>query len=70
MLSIHHLNENESSECDTYSNILEDDVLHIPPQEFTFFFNSTPISDGQYLSTLTERGRQFSREAGVRMLLQ
>jgi hypothetical protein len=72
---IHHLYE--SSEETTFSKI--SDILNesedgsiklcIPPNEFIFYFNSSPSQlDPSYqpLTTLTEKGKQFSRQAGVR----
>jgi hypothetical protein len=74
--SIHHLHEQSRDDNSLSLSDIIDEVnggMHtfhicIPSQEFTFFFNSTPSQldpNYQTVSTLTERGKQFSREAGV-----
>lgn len=72
---IHHLYESsEETTFSTLSDILNESEegsikLCIPPSEFIFYFNSSPSQlDPSYqpLTTLTEKGKQFSRQAGVR----
>lgn len=72
LASIHHLHESRDDNSSSLSDIIDEanGEMHIciPPKEFTFFFNSTPSQldpNYQTVSTLTERGKQFSREAGV-----
>jgi hypothetical protein len=69
---IHHLHEATEDTSAMISDVLNERedggmTLRIPRSEFTFIFNSSPSQldpNYQALSTLTERGRQFSREAG------
>ncbi|KAL3795130.1 hypothetical protein HJC23_007358 [Cyclotella cryptica] len=70
---IHHLYESsEETNVLKMSDILNDSEdgnikLCIPPSEFIFYFNSSPSQlDPSYqpLTTLTEKGKQFSRQAG------
>ena len=65
---IHHLQESIddntfSAVSDVLSNESDVMIVSIPPREFTFYFNSSPVTMKSTMSTLTERGKQFSREA-------
>ena len=65
---IHHLHESiVDTTFSVVSDVLRNEsdvmIVTIPTREFTFYFNSSPVTMKSTMSTLTERGKQFSREA-------
>ncbi len=70
---IQHLHESTEDKSVKASDIMQKErsgcyKIHFLPKEFLFYFNSSPSQldpDYQPLTTLTEKGRLFSRQAGV-----